>query len=122
MDAQMRVGEYLKEKLMNLAVWVTETIGKENTNMDLEQFVTRRSEVEITFFADILNANSAKVADRDWAGLVGIIQSDVSIPRNVANSFVDILHLVSSRPDMHDKFWRYMELFQEVVQGRLSDD
>ena len=47
MDAQMRVGEYLKEKLMNLAVWVTETIGKENTNMDLEQFVTRRSEVEI---------------------------------------------------------------------------
>ena len=118
----MRVGEYLKEKLMNLAVWITETVGKENTNMDLEQFVTRRSEVEITFFADILNANSAKVANRDWAGLVGILHGDITIPRNVADSFIRILQLVCCRPDMHDKFWRYMELFQEVVQGRLSDD
>ena len=33
----VRVGAFLKEKLMNLAVWVTNTIGKENINMDIEQ-------------------------------------------------------------------------------------
>ena len=54
---------------MNLAVWVTNTIGKENINMDIEQFVNRRSAVEITFFADILSTNSVKVIHRDWMGL-----------------------------------------------------
>ena len=112
----VRVGAFLKEKLMNLAVWVTNTIGKENINMDIEQFVNRRSEVEITFFADILSTNSVKVIHRDWMGLVGILESDATIPRDVADSFITILQLVRQKEEMHDKFWRYMELFRDVVE------
>lgn len=111
------VGAFLKAKLSNLAVWVIESLGKENINMDLEQFVNRRSEVEITFFADILSSNSAKVVHRDWAGLVGILSTDATIPSDVSASFIDLLQLVRSRPELHDKFWRYMELFRDVVNN-----
>ena len=111
------VGAFLKVKLSNLAVWVIESLGKENINMDLEQFVNRRSEVEITFFADILSSNSAKVVHRDWAGLVGILSTDATIPSDVSATFIDLLQLVRSRPELHDKFWRYMELFRDVVNN-----
>ena len=111
------VGAFLKVKLRNLAVWVIESLGKENINMDLEQFVNRRSEVEITFFADILSSNSAKVVHRDWAGLVGILSTDATIPSDVSATFIDLLQLVRSRPELHDKFWRYMELFRDVVNN-----
>ena len=111
------VGTFLKAKLSNLAVWVIESLGKENINMDLEQFVNRRSEVEITFFADILSSNSAKVVHRDWAGLVGILSTDATIPSDVSATFIDLLQLVRSRPELHDKFWRYMELFRDVVNN-----
>ena len=111
------VGTFLKAKLSNLAVWVNESLGKENINMDLEQFVNRRSEVEITFFADILSSNSAKVVHRDWAGLVGILSTDATIPSDVSATFIDLLQLVRSRPELHDKFWRYMELFRDVVNN-----
>ena len=111
------VGAFLKVKLRNLAVWVNESLGKENINMDLEQFVNRRSEVEITFFADILSSNSAKVVHRDWAGLVGILSTDETIPSDVSATFIDLLQLVRSRPELHDKFWRYMELFRDVVNN-----
>ena len=111
------VGAFLKVKLRNLAVWVNESLGKENINMDLEQFVNRRSEVEITFFADILSSNSAKVVHRDWAGLVGILSTDATIPSDVSATFIDLLQLVRSRPELHDKFWRYMELFRDVVNN-----
>ena len=111
------VGAFLKAKLSNLAVWVIESLGKENINMDLEQFVNRRSEVEITFFADILSSNSAKVVHRDWAGLVGILSTDATIPSDVSATFIDLLQLVRSRPELHDKFWRYMELFRDVVNN-----
>ena len=111
------VGAFLKVKLSNLAVWIIESLGKENINMDLEQFVNRRSEVEITFFADILSSNSAKVVHRDWAGLVGILSTDATIPSDVSATFIDLLQLVRSRPELHDKFWRYMELFRDVVNN-----
>ena len=111
------VGAFLKAKLSNLAVWVIESLGKENINMDLEQFVNRRSEVEITFFADVLSSNSAKVVHRDWAGLVGILSTDATIPSDVSATFIDLLQLVRSRPELHDKFWRYMELFRDVVNN-----
>ena len=111
------VGGFLKDKLKNLALWVTESIGKENISMDLELFVNRRSEVEITFFADILNSNSAKVVHRDWAGLVGILSTDATIPKEVADTFIQILQLVRQRQQMHDKFWRYMELFKDTVNS-----
>ena len=111
------VGAFLKAKLSNLAVWIIESLGKENINMDLEQFVNRRSEVEITFFADILSSNSAKVVHRDWAGLVGILSTDETIPSDVSATFIDLLQLVRSRPELHDKFWRYMELFRDVVNN-----
>ena len=113
----LTVGAFLKDKLRNLALWVTESIGKENISMDLELFVNRRSEVEITFFADILNSNSAKVVHRDWTGLVGILSTDATIPKEVADVFIQILQMVRQTPSMHDKFWRYMELFKDTVNS-----
>lgn len=110
------VGAFLKEKLGNMARWVTEEVGKENLSVDLEQFVRDRSEVEVTFLSQVLNSNSAKISHRDWCGLVGMLHDD-AIPKELAEQFAVIIQVVRVRETMHDKFWRYLELFRDVVNS-----
>ena len=112
----MKIGTFLKEKLLNLAVWVNEEVGKENIPIDIEQFARDRTEVEVTFLAEVLNSNSAKISHRDWCGLVGLL-NDKAISAEIASSLTIVIQLVRAREDMHDKFWRYMDLFKSVVNS-----
>ena len=111
-DKSMELGAFLKEKLCNMARWVTGEVGKQNlSNYDIEQLANDRSVVEVTFLATVLDANSAKVSHRDWSGLVRVMQAE-DLPVDL---FV-VVQAVRSRPEMHDKFWRYLELFRDVIQ------
>ena len=110
------VGDFLKEKANNLARWVTLEVGKENLPVDLEQLVSDRTALELTCLAEALKANSSKVVHRDWRGLVGAIERE-RLPMDLGL----IVHAVRSREYMHDKFWRYMELFIAVIGTDSSD-
>ena len=106
------VGEFLKEKLVNMAVWIEGEIGKENLPVDVVQLSRDRRAVEVTILAEVLNANSTLVTHRDWSGLVRrLTEEDLPV------DFAAVLHAVRAREELHDKFWRYMELFREVVQS-----
>ena len=48
---------------------------------------------------------------------MGILSTDTTIPSDVSATFIDLLQLVRARPELHDKFWRYMELFRDVVNN-----
>ena len=106
----MELGAFLKEKLGNMARWVTGEVGKENLPVDIEQLINDRSVVEVTFLATVLDANSAKVAHRDWSGLVRVMQAE-----DLPVDFFAVVQAVRSRPELHDKFWRYLELFSNTV-------
>lgn len=111
-DETTTVGEFLKEKLGNMARWVTEEVGKENLPVDIVQLTKDRSAVEVTVLAEVLNANSAKVTHRDWSALVRSLEAE-----DLPVDFTAVVQAVRAREHMHDKFWRYLELFREVLQN-----
>ena len=100
-------GAFLKEKLTNMARWVQEEVGRENLPVDVHAGIADRTEVEACVFAGIIHANKAMVEQRNWTGLVCLVTKDVPEMQGV-------LTAINQRADMHAKFWRYMELFDEI--------
>lgn len=104
-------GEYLKEKLGNMARWVTKEVGKENLPADIIAGIDGRSELEVTVLCGALESDCKQVTHRNWSGLVKIMEDN-----NVPNELQQVVVAVQRRPEMHEKFWRYMDLFVEVSQ------
>jgi hypothetical protein len=104
------VGAFLKEKVTNMINWITKEVGKENLPPDVAEFVAARTYVELTLFAEVLNANHSLIVHRDWAGIVRQMKLE-----SVPDVFITALQTVRSHEHMHDKFWRYLEMFSRAV-------
>jgi len=104
-------GDFLKEKMTNLARWVTEEVGQENLPVDIIAGIDGRSAVEITALSGALDANNVHVTTRNWSGLVQLMND-----HGVANELQQVVVAVQQRPPMHEKFWRYMDLFVVVAR------
>lgn len=107
----MNKGEFLREKLENMAKWVTTEVGKENLAVDIITAINGRSVVEIAAFCGILDANSDRITTRNWSGLVQLMTK-----QNLGQELQQVVVAVQQRPAMHDKFWRYMDMFIEVTR------
>ena len=99
------VGSFLREKLTNMTTWIESELGTQS--VDLKQYVAERTDTEIAYIVGILSTNSTQIAKRDWDGLT------VDIPTELTSVF----QRIRKREDMHDKFWRYLELFVESVSS-----
>ena len=104
-------GVFLKQKLQNMARWVEQEVGKENLPADLVAGIASRSELEASALSGALLSNREQVAQRDWRGLMHSI-ADGNVPASV----LEVVKRVEERESMHEKFWRYMDLFVEVAQ------
>ena len=111
----MLVGDFLREKATNMARWVAEGVGKENLPVDLVALVSSSRNVELVYFAQLLDTNRRVLIHSDWIGLQKVIEAETA-PVWVAT----LINAVRQRNTMHDKFWRYMQLFADTV--RSSDD
>lgn len=101
-------GEYAKEKMENMARWVHNVVGKENLSADIIADINGRSVLEVMVLCTTLQANENIVAQRDWSGLGDLLKE--------TNHAVmkEVYALIEHREVMHEKFWRYMELFVEL--------
>jgi len=106
--AQQTKGEFLKEKFANMASWVASEVGQENLPDGVLSGITGRSEVEVTMLASTLHSNKSMVDQRNWAGLGALAGEHIPAVQSVITA-------INQRADMHGKFWRYMDLFVEVV-------
>ena len=104
-------GEFLLEKLTNMAKWVTSEVGKENLSVDIITGITGRSALQVTAFAAILEANADLATHRNWSGLVQLMEVN-----NAPFELQEVIVAVQQRPAMHDKFWRYIDLFVTIVR------
>lgn len=111
MTDHMPVGQFLKSKLSNMAVWITDEVGKENMVFDLQKTIAELSPLEATVLAEVLSTHSTKITHRDWSGLIRVLNEE---KLNVDLSAV--VQAVRVRPSMHDKFWRYLEMFRDVIK------
>ena len=98
------VGDFLRAKMMNMARWVQKELQCE---FDLPDFISNRSTTELTFIAGTLAAEKPLIVHKDWHGLSQL--------GDMPDEMLEVFHSVRQRPPMHDKFWRYLELFAAVV-------
>ena len=112
MSQEPTVGQYLREKMMNMAAWVEEEVGKENLTVDLAHFISLRSNTELCVIAEVIKGQSTSVFHEDWMGLL----SAAEIPPD----FYEVVQAVRKKDSMHEKFWRYMNLFVFVISN--TDD
>ena len=104
-------GEFLQEKMLNMAKWVTLEVGKENLPADLIAGIDGRSVLEVTMVCGLIEANEDLTTLRNWSGLVLLMAAN-----NVPTELQEVVALVRQKEAMHDKFWRYMRLFIDVVR------
>ena len=109
-ELQVTKGAYLLEKLRNMARWVEQEVGKENLPVDVIAGIDGRSETDACVFAGAIRANSDKVTHRNWSGLMHVMRDTNHIPADVQQ----VIALIYQKEAMHEKFWRYMDLFVEV--------
>jgi hypothetical protein len=88
-----------------MTTWIESELGTQS--VDLKQYVAERTDTEIAYIVGILSTNSTQIAKRDWDGLT------VDIPTELTSVF----QRIRKREDMHDKFWRYLTLFVDVISN-----
>ena len=99
---EQTVGGFLLEKVTNMKNWLGTEIDKKDVKLEL-------TELSVTAMAAKLVEHRQLIFNRDWAGL--------SRQAHTAGlgDLTDMLEAVRTRHDLHDKFWRYLELFVETM-------
>jgi hypothetical protein len=96
------VGSFLVTKLTNMAVWIHDETGDDQ----MLRAVNLGGQTLATAFAVECVKRRDLVRGRDWSGLQNSdlpVSISAQIPRLIA------------RPQLHDKFWRYLDLFISVA-------
>jgi len=94
--------------MSNMANWIASELGEQNT-VDLEQYLAERNDTEIAYVVGILGSNSTMITHRDWSGLARL--------GDLPTQLLELFQSIKQREDMHDKFWRYLSLFVEVISN-----
>ena len=103
------VGEFVKSKMHNMADWVQAELGTA-APIDCVAIIHARSELELTTLCVMLNSEKDIAARRDWDAFVELANEEA-----VLAPLVRILAEVRKREHMHEKFWKYVQLFIDVV-------
>jgi len=111
MSSTQTKGEFLLDKFKNMAKWVTQEVGQENLPVDLLAGLETRSVLEITVLCGALGANNSVAIHRNWSGLVQLMAV-----HKAPSELQEVVVAIQKRPELHDKFWRYIELFMEVAK------
>ena len=104
-------GDFLSEKLLNMAKWVTLEVGEENLPVDIIAGIDGRSALEVTMLCGALEANADLATHRNWSGLVQLMEANAA-----PSELQEVIVAVQQRPAMHEKFWRYIDLFINVTR------
>ena len=87
-----------------MKAWLTEELGSPPSEIPL-------TELSITAIAAVLMQHRQLVFNRDFAGLSRHAHSAGY------GELTQMLEAVRTRRELHDKFWRYLELFVETMSA-----
>jgi len=104
------VGSFLVSKLNNMARWVQAEVSAEELGSEVIAELNRcRTGMEATLFAEALLPHSEAIDHHNWDALVDI----PDLPKGL----IGLIDCIRKREDLHDKFWRYLELFTVTVRA-----
>jgi hypothetical protein len=99
---EQSVGAFLLEKATNMEAWLSAELASPLPEMAL-------SELSVTAMSTKLAEHRQLVFNRDLPGL------SRQASRAGLAALTEMLEAVRTRRDLHDKFWRYLELFVTTV-------
>lgn len=102
----MNVGEFIKSKMHNMAVWIDAELHE-----DYISLIDARSELELTTLCAMLHSKKEMFKTDDWSALTALTENELALA-----PFVSIIDKVHERPCLHDKFWKYVRLFIDVME------
>eukprot|EP00900_Chrysochromulina_parva_P019361 jgi/Chrpa1/27426/Chrysochromulina_OHIO_Genome00026162-RA len=100
----------------NMAVWVQEELGSVIA-IDYVAAVDARSELELTTLCVMLHTEKDIAARRDWDALVELASEEAALA-----PLLQILVEVRQRESMHEKFWKYVQLFIDVIDDAAQEE
>jgi hypothetical protein len=106
------VGAFIAEKLFNMAAWI-EREGVEGSHGIVVESM-KLTPLSATLIASAIKAEHIAVAARDWDSLFNQFKLDAG-KYTMFKGFVSLFESVRDRPDMHERFWRYMDMMCEVA-------
>ena len=106
------IGEFLREKFTNFAKWLETELGDETLCTHIITQIKQRSTVELVCLSEVIGSETVLISHRDWNALIRYLQSF-----EYARQVVPLIQEIRVRPNLHVKFWRYMELFRDVAQN-----
>jgi hypothetical protein len=104
---EQKLGMFLREKLRNFVTWVLSEIPKTElpVGYSLNKLATASQCVE---FAEVVTDMREPVTARDFDAL--------SQHPQATETMVMVIRAVYQRPELHEKFWRYMDMCVEVLE------
>ena len=100
----VRLGDFLQEKALNMRTWLREQLDEPNL-LDIMDSMLKNDFVTL---GDECLKHKQSIFRRDFRELMQAIQN---------TPLFEIAQRVRARDELHDKFWRYMELFVNVTEG-----
>lgn len=96
-------GSFLAEKAANMRKWLQSEIQGVPAIDQLKEL----SQIEAVYAAESLIKHRPAIAARDFS-IIGRLGEEDAV-------WKEILLAIRERVGLHDKFWRYAELFVEVI-------
>jgi hypothetical protein len=103
------LGEFLHQKVCNMARW----IESETRCEGLCAQATSMNNLGAVLLANGINQEREIVHAKDWDALQTHLQNASTLP--IVPLLIRACKEVQERPQMHTKFWRYLDMFCEVV-------
>ena len=99
--SEIRLPDYLRQKMSNMIEW----LGQNGCEVDCP----RLSDMQICLFAQSLHDSYAgAIKEREWEPLF-------ADKENFPLDILKAMQFVRGRPDLHDKWWRYLTLFSKTI-------
>jgi len=95
------VAQFLREKTTNMCAWLKE--AGYTGNLDLPHL----PDVALVALVQELHEKYA----------TSIKERDLTALRDVPKEVADLAHFVEEHAELHDKFWRYMQLFSDTISN-----
>jgi len=106
------IGEFIAEKLFNMTAWIEREGVEGSKGLVIESM--KLTPLSATLIASAIKTEQVAVAARHWDRLSQQFKADAA-KYSMFQGFVSLFESVRARPEMHERFWRYMAMMCEVV-------
>ena len=111
MGTEVTLGTFLAEKMQNMLNWIEAEAMP--GSLLLDEIKTELTALRATYIATALARHEAAVQARDWSVFEALRVEE----QHIDDRFWAIINAVKLKTELHDKLWKCMAMFSEVINS-----